>query len=320
MRRGLGFEWLGVLCIVLLWGSALRAQTCDDGNACTANDTCSNNTCTGSPQSGGSCTDLPDCMVAGHCQDGACIGTSAPVGTSCAGGCGTCQQIVPGTPTLCMSNGSHTGDACTPSIANGCFVGQCQISPFVTFCLPQVKPCPNSGSCKGMCNFETGQCDANLSRCFPGCEVCNGNVCMPSNLGTACDDGNVCTSQSSCQAVQVGSGTRGLCMAGTPSVSNPTATVTPGETPTATPRDTPTATPRDTPTLTPSGVTPTPGACTGDCNDDKQVVVNEMIIGVRILLGESPISQCRAFDRNGNNMVEVNELIGGVNALLNGCA
>jgi hypothetical protein len=64
---------------------------------------------------------------------------------------------------------------------------------------------------------------------------------------------------------------------------------------------------------------PPVGGCTGDCNGNNAVVVNELIIGVNIALGNQPISACPSFDRSGNDAVEVNELVQGVNASLSGC-
>ena len=43
-------------------------------------------------------------------------------------------------------------------------------------------------------------------------------------------------------------------------------------------------------------------ACVGDCNGDGMVSVDEMVEGVRISLGEAPLSQCPAFDANGKRI------------------
>ncbi|MBX3025537.1 hypothetical protein KF840_11590 [bacterium] len=59
--------------------------------------------------------------------------------------------------------------------------------------------------------------------------------------------------------------------------------------------------------------------CPGDCNGDKQVAINELIIGVNIALGAQPVSACPSFDTNGDGSVAINELIGAVNAALSGC-
>jgi len=69
-----------------------------------------------------------------------------------------------------------------------------------------------------------------------------------------------------------------------------------------------------------AGACPTaPPSCTGDCNGDGTVVVNEMISGVNIALGNQPASVCPAFDRNASGQVEINELIAAVGNVLNGC-
>lgn len=64
--------------------------------------------------------------------------------------------------------------------------------------------------------------------------------------------------------------------------------------------------------------TPSP-SCTGDCNGDGEVTINELIGGVNIALGSAPLSQCPAFDANGDGNVAINELIAAVGAALEGC-
>jgi len=67
----------------------------------------------------------------------------------------------------------------------------------------------------------------------------------------------------------------------------------------------------------------TPGAgqtgCVGDCNDDRQVKINELILGVNIAIDQALLTDCSSFNLNGNNQVEVNELVTGVNNALDGC-
>jgi hypothetical protein len=301
-------EWVTVAAAVLLVGvPALHAQQCDDFNECTANDMCSGTVCVGTPQTSGGCDDLNPCTIDDRCQpDGGCLGTDAPVGTSCASGCGTCQQLVPvpGVPLVCLGDAGSNGQTCDPGFSP-CFEGACQIFPGgAALCVPRAKVCPDTDGnpCTDNCNFTTGQCERTASKCFPDCETCDQGTgqCVPTNIGAGCDDFNVCTSQSRCDSVDLGGVQRGLCQAGAPTTSSPTPTLPPsGGTPTA---------------------TPPAGGCVGDCNGDGEVTVNELIIGVNIALGSAPASQCTSFDVNSNGMVEVNELIGGVNALLNGCA
>lgn len=311
--------WLTVAtAAVLLSAPALRAQECDDSDPCTVNDMCgTDGECHGTPQAGKSCDDHDDCTVNDRCQSGGCMGDPGTAGTVCGGGCGTCQQLVPvaGVPLSCSGNTADSGKACDPGVGN-CVIGQCQIvAGIVAFCSPQLKQCPTSSGCKGFCNFQTGECDASLSQCIPNCERCNTatNTCEPTNIGAACDDSNVCTTQSSCQAV----GQRGVCLAGTPSASSPTPTATlTGPTPTVTATSTATVG-SPTPTRT-TGVPPTPGPCVGDCNGSHSVAINEIIECVNIALDTALLSTCSPCSANGST-VQITDLISAVNSALNGC-
>ena len=60
-------------------------------------------------------------------------------------------------------------------------------------------------------------------------------------------------------------------------------------------------------------------ACTGDCDGNGAVTISELILGVRIALGQSPIGDCSEFDSNGNDMVDINELVAGVGNAQSGC-
>ncbi len=67
------------------------------------------------------------------------------------------------------------------------------------------------------------------------------------------------------------------------------------------------------------GAGPT-AACTGDCDGDGQVAVNEAVRGVNIALGNAPVGDCAQFDANGDGAVAVNELIAAVAGVLEGCS
>ena len=58
-------------------------------------------------------------------------------------------------------------------------------------------------------------------------------------------------------------------------------------------------------------------ACTGDCNGNGIVAINELVLGVNIVLGRSA-SACLAFE-NAEGTVDVAQLVKGVNNALNGC-
>ncbi len=59
--------------------------------------------------------------------------------------------------------------------------------------------------------------------------------------------------------------------------------------------------------------------CTGDCDDDDAVEINELITGVNIALGTMPRSACEIFDKSQDGTVAIDELVAGVNNSLNGC-
>jgi len=62
-----------------------------------------------------------------------------------------------------------------------------------------------------------------------------------------------------------------------------------------------------------------PPRCSGDCNSDGQVTVDEILKMVNIALGNTPVTACGAGDTNQDGVITVNEIITGVNNALNGC-
>ncbi len=66
-----------------------------------------------------------------------------------------------------------------------------------------------------------------------------------------------------------------------------------------------------------------PGAyavgCIGDCSGTETVSVSDIVRGVNIALGTAPVSQCTAFDGDGDGAVRISELIAAVTYALNGC-
>jgi alpha-tubulin suppressor-like RCC1 family protein len=61
-------------------------------------------------------------------------------------------------------------------------------------------------------------------------------------------------------------------------------------------------------------------SCPGDCDGNGQVIVAELVLGVGIALGTSPVDSCPRMDVNGDRRVSVDELVSAVQAALNGCA
>jgi len=59
--------------------------------------------------------------------------------------------------------------------------------------------------------------------------------------------------------------------------------------------------------------------CIGDCSQDGEVTVDEIITMVNIALGSQPISGCLAGDGNSDGQITVDEIVTAVNNALNGC-
>ncbi len=70
-----------------------------------------------------------------------------------------------------------------------------------------------------------------------------------------------------------------------------------------------------TPSATP---TPTRNNCTGDCNDDNQVTVDEIVTMVNLALNGGTAG-CAAGDANRDGQITVDEIVTAVNYALNGC-
>src|SRR5215813_3705633 len=61
-------------------------------------------------------------------------------------------------------------------------------------------------------------------------------------------------------------------------------------------------------------------ACDGDCDGSGTVLVDEVLIGVRIALGQADLERCAAADRDGDGAVSITDLLAAVVAALDGCA
>jgi DNA-binding beta-propeller fold protein YncE len=91
----------------------------------------------------------------------------------------------------------------------------------------------------------------------------------------------------------------------------------------ATPTPDPSATPQASATADLRTPSPTATAslavCPGDCNGDGEVTVDELLLGVKLVLGSAAEETCPGLDRNFDNQITVDEILVAVNALLIGC-
>ena len=65
---------------------------------------------------------------------------------------------------------------------------------------------------------------------------------------------------------------------------------------------------------------PVQAQCAGDCDASGAVAVNELVLGVNIVLERVPVTTCLSLDRDGNGTVTVDELVASVNNALRNCA
>ena len=61
-------------------------------------------------------------------------------------------------------------------------------------------------------------------------------------------------------------------------------------------------------------------ACIGDCNLNGVVGVDELLVGVGMLLGRRAFEDCPPVDLDGDGTILVNELIAAVDRALHGCS
>jgi hypothetical protein len=302
-----------ILVAVLSLAPPADGQSCETMEPCVINGMCMpDGTCQGTPVDGGSC-DVPqadaNCKVSpGTCSNGRCKSDSAPVGTSCGSGCGTCQLAFPGAKsTICTTISGQAGKPCDLGLGP-CFPGTCSSGQFV-FCQVGFKTCPDidHNPCTAdFCNPATGQCEhLDTPPCDPICETCNLSTggCEPANEGVACAGATECTAQGHCGSVAEGTVMRGVCLPGAATAPSPTPSATPelGSSP--------------TPTLTP----PASGSCAGDCSGTHIVTVNNVITLANIVLGSSDPSACTQGIPAGVS-VDISLLVRAVKSALSGCA
>lgn len=60
--------------------------------------------------------------------------------------------------------------------------------------------------------------------------------------------------------------------------------------------------------------------CPGDCNGDFMVSVDELVLGVDIVLGQRPLADCERLDaQNPDGEAAIDDAVAAVGAALSGC-
>jgi len=62
-----------------------------------------------------------------------------------------------------------------------------------------------------------------------------------------------------------------------------------------------------------------PVECAGDCNNDAEVTINELIVGVNIAQDSAPLAACAAMDTNYDGRVTIDEIIAATGHALGSC-
>ncbi len=208
-------------------------QTCDDGEVCTVGDTCAAGKCqagtnTCQCKTGADCGKFEDgdaCNGTLYCDTGAapyvCKVNPATVVTcstgansacqtnTCVPATGACKIVTKPTNTPCNDgNGCTEGDSCQS--------GLCEGGTNTCICKSDADcaKVEDGDKCNGTlyCNKATSQCALNPATVVT-CQTvddsaCQKNLCnpkdgkcslLPVNVGKACDDGNPCTPNETCQ-------------------------------------------------------------------------------------------------------------------------
>jgi len=171
-----------------------NTAVCDDGNACTVLDLCSQGECRpgvpvdcddGNPCTDDSCDPAAGCRNTDNtdpCDDqDACTQNDACLDGACT----------PGTPVLCDDQNECTDDSCNPE------TGECEHRDNRIRC-DDLDPCTYDDKCiNGACTGTSFSCDDG-NQCTD--DVCTGDGrCSFVNNTAECDDHNICTGPDACQ-------------------------------------------------------------------------------------------------------------------------
>lgn len=65
--------------------------------------------------------------------------------------------------------------------------------------------------------------------------------------------------------------------------------------------------------------TPTPEPCSGDCDGDGRVSIDELVVGITIASALAPVETCPRMDSDRDGVVTIDELVAAVGNALDGC-
>jgi cysteine-rich repeat protein len=216
-----------------------NGTTCDDGSLCTTGDSCQNGSCSGTAVT---CNPSDQCHAAGTCDPstGTCSNPAKPDGSTCSDG-NSCTQS-----DTCQGGTCIGSDPITCNALDQCHVaGSCD--PITGTCSNPTQsdgtPCNDNSACTSGDSCQAGVCAGTAVTCNASDQCHAAGTCDPftgtcSNPpkpnGSACSDGNACTTSDSCQNGSCGGFAviclasdqchiAGLCDPGSGACSNPVA-------------------------------------------------------------------------------------------------
>ena len=174
-----------------------RAETvpdrtgCDDGDACTVEDACTEGVCQGTPRS---CDDSDPCTadrcVGGDCEHAPVTGPACDDDDACTVGDRCEVGVCEGTPMDCDDDNECTDDHCDE--------GACRHQPQNGVACQGRDRCIVEGVCvAGECVGEARDCDDGNPCTEDDCD--EGECRHAAQNGTDCDDGDACTSPDHCE-------------------------------------------------------------------------------------------------------------------------
>ncbi len=176
----------------------LNGTACNDGNACTVADACTDTTCTGKTKNcddsntctSDSCDPKTGCTysnVQGSCEDG----NACTLGDACVG-----NVCTPGIAKNCDDTNACTADSCDAA------TGTCGHTALPGATCNDGNACTDSDQCGGGsagptgCAGVTKSCDDSNVCTDDSCDTTSG--CQHVGNSKSCDDGNACTSGDTC--------------------------------------------------------------------------------------------------------------------------
>ena len=187
---------------------------CDDGDSCTANDSCKDGGCAGS--AGGSCTDNDECTLESCVSGKGCTTTGSKTcndGNPCTidyckspSGCATFQNIgscedgdACTTGDTCSGNACKSGGPLNCDDKNDCTADSCDAKLGCQHAAVANKPCSDGDSCTSGDACANGVCKGAVSATCDDGNPCTKDVCgtkgcesTPLADGDSCGSGQVC--------------------------------------------------------------------------------------------------------------------------------